>query len=218
MDSKPAKTFLECDRCRTATVHTLLHTVESDVEFCDADGYKGHEPATYRLLQCDGCSRVSVYVWSALHSPHSQFGEREYPGKVPELSEAPALVRKAFHQAERVRSVSNEAYAVKARAVLETIVRDRGVEQRNLAQGLAILADQEAIPPLLAKAATYIRLLGNAAAHSVEVSFTENHVRMIETFVAALINHLYIWPTAFQEFSDLLGGDGDGDGDGRCES
>src|SRR5687767_3165105 len=105
------QTFLVCDRCGKATIHTLLCSEESDVESNDADGYLGIEPATYNVLRCNGCTRISLYIWSAFHRPDTEFGEREYPawGNKYRL---PSAVQLAFFDAERVKHHSDGAYAI----------------------------------------------------------------------------------------------------------
>jgi hypothetical protein len=193
-----------CRRCDVATVHTLLCATDSDFEHCDADGYRHSEPATYSVFRCNGCTRVSVYIWSAFHSPQSEFGEQDYPCDFVDFEGVPTAVRNVYQQAERVKPHSKVAYAVLARKVLEEIIKDRCLAERNLSSSLTILAERGEIPPLLAEAAKHIRLLGNMAAHEAEVSFNEIHVQMIEKLLAILIDHLYTAPSALQEFKILL--------------
>jgi hypothetical protein len=204
MSREDRKTFLICHRCDTGTVHTLLCSAESDVKHFDADGYALHEPATYSLFRCDGCTRISVYLRSAFHSPTSDFGELEYPRDFNDLPSAPPAVRTAYRQAERVRTHSNVAYAVLARKVLETIALDRGVEERNLSRSLTVLAARGEVPPLLAEAAHHIRAFGNAAAHESDAEITELHAQMIEWFLATLVEYVYSAPAALRQFKAML--------------
>ncbi|KLN57476.1 DUF4145 domain-containing protein [Variovorax paradoxus] len=209
MNETRRKKFLSCHRCDTATVHSLLCRADSDVERCDAEGYKSYEPATYSIFQCDGCTRISVYIWSAFHSPLSEFGEQDYPPGFLDIRGAPAAVSLAYQQAEHVKSRSKVAYAVLARKVLDAIVKDRCAEERNLSRALNVLATRGEIPSLLAEAANHIRLFGNAAAHEANMHITEIHVQMIDKFLAVLVDHLYTAPTALKEFKVLLDMDGD---------
>lgn len=204
MSAALLQTFLVCRRCDVATVHTLLCATDSDLEHSDAEGYKHSEPATYRFFRCNGCTRVSVYIWSAFHSPQSEFGEQDYPCDFADVRGAPSAVRNAYQQAERVKLHSKVAYVILARKVLEAIIEDRCPAERNLSGALAILAARGEIPPLLAEAARHIRRFGNMAAHEAEVNFNEIHVQMIEKFLTALVDHLYTAPSALQEFKILL--------------
>lgn len=213
MSSNSTQTFLACGRCHIATVHTLLCTTDSDYEYFDADGYKGVEPATYHVFRCDGCTRFSLYIWSAFHSPQSRFGEQDYPVDSVDVPGAPTSVRVAYKQAARVKSHSKVAYVVLARRVLDAIVNDRCPEARNLSLGLNALAAKCEIPPMLSEAANHIRLFGNMAAHDADSHFNDIHVQMIEKFLALLVEHLYITPSALQEFKILLDLEGKGPSD-----
>lgn len=126
------QTFLVCDRCNVATIHTLLNSSDSDVEHYDAEGYRLHLPATYSTFRCNGCTRVSLFLWSPFHNPHSEFGEQVFPPSLQEAQGMPGAVQLAYRQAEQVRRHSNEAYAILARKVLEAIVKDYGIGNRNL--------------------------------------------------------------------------------------
>lgn len=208
MSTPSRQTFLICDRCGVATVHTLLCSADSDFEYLDAEGHKGFEPATYSFFQCNGCTRVSLYIWSALHRPPSEFGEQDYPKAPSELGGVPATVRMAYEQAQEAKSHSKLAYAMLARRVLDVIAKDRCPEERNLSRALGVLARNAEIPPVLAEAAKHIRLFGNSATHEAEASFNEMHVRMIETFLAAMVDYLYTMPSTLHEFKMLLDLDG----------
>lgn len=199
------KAVLICARCGVATTHGLVCSEDSDYQYCDAEGYDAIEPATYNAFRCEGCTQISMYMWSAFHNPRSEFGERVYPLNTSENSGVPAAVRVAYAQAERVRLHSSSAYAVLARRVLEVIARDRGIPERNLSRSMSLLADTGQIPPLLAEAATLIRTFGNSAAHASGDVINGLHVQMIEKFLAVLIDHLYVAPAALHEFKMMLG-------------
>jgi Domain of unknown function (DUF4145) len=210
MTEKARKTFLLCGRCGNASVHTLLCSEDSAFRYCDADGFFHHEPATYHIFSCNGCTGISVYIWSCFHSPHSEFGQRTYPPSVAEESEIPYIVRDAYREAERVKQHSNVAYAILARRVLEVIAKERGVAERNLSRAMAVLANRGEIPPILAEAATLIRIFGNVSAHSSVEKINGIHVEMIEKFLEVLVQYLYVAPAALEGFKFLLGIEADG--------
>lgn len=198
------RTFLICCRCGLATIHLLLCSEESDYRYFDADGFYAHEPATYNVFRCDGCTQITMYIWSALHSPGSEFGERTYPEVVAQDPGIPCDIASAYRAAERVKRHSNDAYAIMARKVLELIARDQGVRVRSLSKAMSILAGTGVIPPLLAEAATLIRTFGNTAAHSSEPTLNALHVSLIEKFLHVLIEYVYVAPAALHEFKVLL--------------
>jgi Domain of unknown function (DUF4145) len=201
---KLRQTFLVCDRSSAATAHTVLGSAESDVEYSDADGYRGADPATYTMFRCDGCTRVSLYILSSLHSPHSEFGECKYP-QLPSFSGLPAEVAQCYWQAQKLRPVSDSAYATAARRVLEAVVSDRRATGRNLDQGLRRLIEQEFFPPFLAEAINFIRIFGNEAAYETPRAGTALDAEMIERFLAATLDHVYWAPAALEQFKHVAG-------------
>ena len=204
MNSERRKSFLICRRCNNSTIHTLQCSSESDIEFHDAEGYRMHEIAKYNVFQCEGCTRVSMYIWSPFHSSYSEFGEQVYPPLLQEIEGVPRAVMLAYQQAEQIRLHSTAAYAVLARKVLEAIAKDWGINENNLSTALSTLAAKGKIPPTLAEAATLIRTFGNAAAHECGTTINWIHLEMIEKFLAVLIEYLYTAPAALREFKFFL--------------
>lgn len=163
-----------------------------------------HEPATYTTFRCDGCTQVSLYIWSALHSPDSEFGQQIFPYSLHNPQHLPAPVKAAYRQAQRVKSQSNVAYAVLARKVLEAIAIDRELRGHSLAKALPILLKRGELPPLLAEAAELIRTFGNAAAHEPVAVINGLHVELIEKFLALLVEYMYTAPSILQELKHHL--------------
>lgn len=202
-DTEP-QNFLRCERCSAVTAQTLLFAVESDIEVRDIEGYCSHEWAMYHLFRCDKCAGVSLFLLSPLHSPALEFGELVYPTPANEWLEIPQTVRAAYREAEKVKYHSTVAYVMLARRVLEAIAKERGMTDRTLARALSRLTSKGVIPPLLAEAAALIRTLGNAGAHSGHDDFDGSHVAMIETFLPALLEYLYVTPVTLAGFKSLL--------------
>jgi hypothetical protein len=144
-----------------------------------------------------------MYIWSAFHSPGSEFGERIYPEVIAVDSGMPAAVAAAYREAERIKQHSNGAYAVMARKVLELVAREHGVQERNLSKAISCLAARGVIPPFLAEAATLIRKFGNISAHSSDQSIDALHVALIEKFLTVLVEYLYVAPTALRELAKM---------------
>lgn len=204
MDKIPKHVLLKCCRCNLSTAHALIGQSESDYEYIDAEGSKCFEPATYRNFQCNNCSQVSLYVWSAFNNPLSNFGEQVYPVSEVLMTGTPTLVNAAYMQALEVKPHSKVAYLVLARRVLDAIVNDQKLQGRNLADALSIWATKGGIPPLLVEATDIIRKLGNQAAHEVDNDFNELHVQLIEKSLTTLIEYIYIMPDSFHELKSLL--------------
>lgn len=204
MAKKRRKSFLACPYCNNSTAHTLLCSEYSDFRHYDSEGFLIHEPATFNLFRCNGCIMISMYIWSALHNPYTEFGKLIYPDNGVKECGVPDAVETAYIEADRIKWHSNAGYAVLARKVLEIIVKDRGITARNLANALTVLADRGEIPPLLVEAANLIRIFGNTGAHSSIEKISGTHVQMIEMFLETLIKHIYITPSELKIFKIML--------------
>lgn len=204
MDQEYSQTALSCFRCGTATRHELLCETGSQYEYTDVDGFRDSEPATYRVFRCCGCMQVSVYIWSALHNPYTDYGERCFPED--DLHEGlPQEVSAVYLEAKRVKYRSAAAYALMARRVLETVAKDRGITGRSLADALVELVKQEKIPPILAESLTLIRLFGNASAHDRGAEINSLHTEMADKFLGALLDHIYCFPGEIGMFKLMVG-------------
>lgn len=204
MDKEHFQTALVCNRCGAATRHNLLCEAESDYEYSDVDGLRNSEPAIYRVFRCCGCMQIAVYIWSHLHSPHTDFGECCFPREGVEGG-LPQEVKAVYLAAKRVKYLSNAAHALMARRVLETVAKDRGITRRNLADALVQLVEREKIPPTLAEALTLIRLFGNASAHDNGVEINSLHTEMADKFLDVLLDHIYYLPGEIGMFKLLVG-------------
>ena len=137
-------------------------------------------------LRCAGCGQATVVVeekWIGDHPAREGIGSGgtlSYrgihwwppPGATDLDESVPDALREGYAEALRALSVrAPRAAVVMLRRTVEGVVRDRGssaaVEglQRNLATGLRIMADEQALDPSLAEWAKEIRLTGNAGAH-----------------------------------------------------
>ncbi|NMV41997.1 hypothetical protein [Ralstonia insidiosa] len=156
MDCTKENARLACHRCRSVTVHSLLHTEQSDVDYRDTDGIVDYEGGVYSLFRCKGCGQVALYLWSSFHDPGSEFGERVYPVAERHFSAAdvPALVLDAYQEAEKVKNHSIVAYVVMVRRTLEIIAHDQGISERSLARSLAVLSGRQGVPKFISEAAT----------------------------------------------------------------
>jgi len=198
------KTFLFCSRCGKASVHILLSSVSSDERRCSADGHVHHEPSTYFLFQCAGCIGISLYIWSALHQPESEFGECTYPLCESDNDAIPVKVALAYRDAEKVRFQSTNAYAVMVRRVLETIAEEQGIKTPNLFDAMSQLCSKSIMPSYVVEAIKWLRRLGNEGAHAGKTKLDGVDNEVIASSLSIVIQHFYIFPAQVQLFKYLL--------------
>ena len=89
------------------------------------------------------------------------------------------------------------------RRVLEAVSRDRGINSRSLATSLSELVRKEQISPQLAEAINIMRTFGNASAHNPDRPMNEHHVSIIERFLDALLEHVYLLSADIDFFKQL---------------
>lgn len=195
-----------CGRCGSATLHTLSVSEDSTVTMFDADGIETEESAEYHLFRCNGCLDISLYVWSALNEPGTEFGEKVYPFTYRHSTDLtiPNEVRDACKEAEKVKDRGSTAYAVMVRRVLEIIVRERGIDERNLFKAIVALSGRDSLPPTLIEAFAILRKLGNAAAHSADEKLNSIHADFIEWLLNRLLDHFYIAPARIRYYEMFL--------------
>lgn len=198
------KTYLFCQHCGHASLHTLISSVASDERCCSADGYVHHEPCTYSLFQCGACIGISLYIWSALHLPESEFGERVYPVNDLDNTAIPATVLLAYGEAEKIRFQSTNAYAAMARCVLETIAEEQGIRSSSLFHSMSQLCPEGTTPLYLADAINWLRKTGNEGAHVSKTKLEGVHNDMIASFLQIVVQHFYIFPAELRMFKYLL--------------
>jgi Domain of unknown function (DUF4145) len=80
------------------------------------------------------------------------------------------------------------------RQVLEVIVREQGIQEPNLFRAISTLSKRGSIPPFLFEAASLLRTLGNAGAHSKDERLNAIHTGMIKWLLTILLEYLYFVP------------------------
>lgn len=192
-----------CPRCGGIAEQQPVFRLEFAYRYVDADGFAMTEPATYHGFACEGCTDLSIYIHSNLHSPASNYGELVYP-RARETGELPQAVALAYGELQKVRHVSRLAFFLLGRRVLEEIAKNQGCTVGNLAAALNQLSTDGKLPTFLSEASNMIRIFGNAAAHDSTLEFNEHHIDMVDQFLDLLIDHLYLAPASLQIYKHLL--------------
>jgi hypothetical protein len=126
---------------------------------------------------------ATAWVARSLHpTPRAEYAEEGVPDNVA----------RDFREAlECLAAGHHFGAALVGRRVLQVLARERGGKGGNLAEEIASLED-DVLPPLLKKAATQIRLIGNRAAHAEDVD--QPAVKALLSFLSAVLHHVYVLP------------------------
>ena len=124
------------------------------------------------VVTCMGCGEGTAVVEATKDGQTFQ-GLHWWPPGAFDLDPAvPETIRSAYDEGMHCLGAQcPRAAAVMFRRVLEALVNDKGsataqtAADKNLAQGLKVMADEHVLQPTLAEWATEIRLVGNVGAH-----------------------------------------------------
>ena len=172
------------------------------IDVVDAEYYGMH----YSVCLCRRCSQPFLVRESYYGIP----GEFEtitemtilYPveSKLP-LESLPDTVKMAYDQAlKSFRASLFEPCVLMCRKCLEAVCKTFGVKGRNLSERLTALSEANYIDDRLLNWAHAIRLLGNEAAHEIEVPVSKEDARDIIEFTEAILIYVFSLTKRFESF------------------
>ena len=113
-------------------------------------------------------------------------------------------VSTTYEEAQKVRNISPNAYAVLLGRVLEEVCSDRRAKGRTLSAKLKDLSDRGEIPEKLVKVASGLRGLRNVGAHSGAGVLTATETPIIDKLCSAILDYVYSASILAEEASHLL--------------
>jgi hypothetical protein len=127
-----------------------------------------------------------------------------YPISIgPKLEGLPDSIARSVAQAHRSYLTSSyDACAVMCRRVLEALCKTLSANGRNLDRRLVDLRAKGHIDTRLLDWAHGVRLVGNEAAHDVEIAVTAEDARDIMEFTEALLTYVFTLDAKFRSFQD----------------
>jgi len=200
-----------CPHCGNRAPQKLVYTqaykgrwysVESGEETRD----KEIPPSTYFIAVCETCNEILVY--------HDAVEDYENEGIFnssnllwPESGlhkSVPKIVAECYSEAERIKNLAPNAFAVQIRKALEAICDDRGAKKGVLQYRLVELVSRGEIPKILADMSEVLRVLGNLGAHATEQGIKPILVGAINDFFRAVVEYVYVAPSKLEDFRSRL--------------
>jgi hypothetical protein len=184
----------ECNRCGA--------TVNAEVKAAyDSYDEEMHVPERYTFARCPKCSGPFLLY-------QNQWGETwDEPGRLfPPRDDIlgwsiPRPIAAAFSEAAHCHAAKAfTACAIMCRKTLEGVCDDHKAAGKNLQQRLAALRDMGVIEGRLFDWADELRLVGNEAAHDVNVQVGPEDARDTFEFTRALLEYAYTFRHRFEEF------------------
>jgi hypothetical protein len=194
-----------CRNCNNETVQDIISTVDSkgiwysSVKPEETEEFDEH----YVLTKCRTCKRISLYFaindindvseWSLCFPNFREFTD-----------DVPQRVLKIYNEALRVELVSQTAYSILTRKVIELLCKDKGAKGKDLKSKLKSLVDRNIIPKPIYEMADSIRIIGNIGAHDEEVKLNMFEIQTIKDFIMALLEYVYVAPSKIKKLKESI--------------
>jgi hypothetical protein len=201
-------------RCRHCG-RLVVCNVEGQVYFepSGLDEYEKHyNNSRYILSKCSDCRGPLLLSQRGLFHPDGDGGIDDYDEAVvlfpplPELGpEIPVNLTKSYQEALKCfhDGGTYTACAIICRRTLDGLCRDQGATKNGLQDALDELKDNGILEPNIHAWADHIlRILGNDAAHDVNVEITKDDASDALEFTRAILEYVYVFKDAYRRFTE----------------
>ena len=185
----------------------------------------------WEMMECPACHNLIIKVCLRYYTGEAFPGDDGWeigkevlveppsPKRVPVGASVPADFVADYEEALAVIPISPKASAALSRRVLQSILRDQGYDDENLAKQIDLLiAETQAgkvLPPSVRDNVDVIRKLGNFSAHAITdkttlqvIPVSHQEAEWCLTIIEALFDHFYVIPAAnkkkLDEFNQKL--------------
>ncbi len=197
-----------CPHCGNRAPQRLIHK-QNYLErvWSSADGAEA-EPAPWSIFiaVCETCNHALLYenVGDQFDEDKFDICELVYPSAAGFPVSVPQQIKNVYDEANRIKRLAPNAFAVQIRRAMEVLCEDKGVTTGSLQKRLDKLVDKGEIPPVLAEATDLLRLLGNVGAHGTNQTVHPLLANAIDEFFRAVVEYVYVAPSKLKEFRDTM--------------
>jgi uncharacterized protein DUF4145 len=199
--------------CESCNVQTAARVVATHVKSTIRDSALGdpadahYDVVEYAIAVCGRCESVFLVESTFYEIPGEMIsapqGERIlYPiSRQITMDNVPAAAARAYLSAARSFTVGlYEPCVIMCRKCLEAVCQELGATRGNFKQRLVALQDQGQIDQKLLTWADELRLVGNDAAHDLEVVIEQLDAQDALDFVEAILMYTFSLNRRFEEF------------------
>jgi hypothetical protein len=151
----------------------------------------------YQLLRCPVCNKTTIrsYGWNEIMDGEEVELDYEYlyPNRKQIPVGLPAVIEKAYREADVLKLINVNAYVGQLRRLLELVCNDRQAPKGKLTNRLKELGKRDEIPSKLVKVATGLKDFGDMGAHAV-IALSEEEVPIISSLCDAILEYVYSAP------------------------
>lgn len=126
-------------------------------------------------MTCPSCKDAIIFLEASTGSKSQVLPFMAYPsttGRPPAPIEVPSHIAEDYEEASSTITASPKASAALSRRCLQTILREHGFTQYNLAEAIQAVIDSGKLPTGVAENIDAIRNIGNFAAHPMKDTST----------------------------------------------
>jgi hypothetical protein len=165
-------------------------------------GEDGLRLACYSIAFCPKCEGVFLHVRAKSEPSEIPYEAMLYP--TPDRRGIPGLpepARRAYESAQSCFNTGNfEPCVIMCRKCLEAICVFFGAQKGSLAERLRQLRDSGRIEARLYEWADQLRLVGNDAAHDLDIRILKQDAVDSLDFVEAILQYVFVLDQRFREF------------------
>lgn len=200
---KEIRRIAYCPHCGNRAPQKLIHTQKHLERVWSGDGEEA-DPVLWSMFVavCETCHQLLLYENFGDQDDPEQFHHCELAFPKPSrLSiSVPRQIAVIYEEAIRIKELAPNAFAVQIRRALEALSADKGIKRGTLQDQLNVLVKNGDIPPTLAKASEFLRMVGNVGAHASEQSVHPLLANAIDEFFRAVVEYVYVAPKRLEEF------------------
>lgn len=193
----------ECNRMAELRVRAVVSATAPRQLFDQLAGHEdGLHPARYSIGFCPKCNGVFLHAAATSEPSDIPYEVMLFPTSsrrdVPGL---PEPVRRTFRSAQSCFETGNfEPCVIMCRKCLEAVSVFLGVQSGSLANRLRSLRDSGRIEARLYEWADQLRLVGNDAAHDLDIRISKQDAVDGLDFVEAILLYVFALDQRFQDF------------------
>jgi len=163
--------------------------------------------SVYELIECPACGEISLrkYFWHSILSDGEEIGYKYlYPLDQRGPQGLPNNIKSGYEEAQRVRNINTNAYAVLLGRVLDLICADRNASGDTLDKKLKSLSERGEIPEKLVDVSSGLRNLRNIGAHADLGELSSADLPVLDGLTRAILEYVYSAPLLINEAEKRL--------------
>ena len=207
----------DCNRMSALEIRSEVHGSAPEQLLDQLDpGEDGLHFARYSIAFCPKCEGVFLHVSAESEPSEIHYRAMLYPPSdrrgIPGL---PEPARRAYESAQSCFNTGNfEPCVLMCRKCLEAICVSFGVQKGSLAERLRQLRDSDRIEARLYEWADELRLVGNDAAHDLDIRISKQDAVDSLDFVEVILQYVFVLDQRFRDFRARRHGAKEGESSG----